>query len=65
MIKLKIFQKQHFYIITMTPWGTLGLYCPINNSSGYLQITVYFAVMLQASWHTVESNYDSEGPYIK
>ena len=49
----------------MTPWGTLGLYCPINNSSGYLHITVYFAVMLQASWYTVESNYDSEGPYIK
>ena len=27
MITLKIFQKQRFYIITMTPWGTLKLCC--------------------------------------
>ena len=39
-------------------------YCLINNSSGYLHITVYLAVMLQASWHTVEINYESEGRSI-
>ena len=27
---------------------------PINDSSGYLHVTVYLAVMLQASWHTTE-----------
>ena len=29
---------------------------PINNLSDCLNITVYLAVMLQASWHTAEGN---------
>ena len=59
MIILEICQKQPFDIIAMTPRGTLGLlcsHCPINDSSGCLHITVYLAVMLQASWHTAEGN---------
>ena len=28
----------------------------INDSYGYLHITVYLEVMLQASWHTAEGN---------
>ena len=36
------------------PWVMLCSHCPINDSSGYLHITVYLAVMLQASWHTAE-----------
>ena len=38
------------------PWVVLCSHCPINDSSGYLHITVYLAVMLQASWHTAEDN---------
>ena len=38
------------------PWVMLCSHCPINDSSGYLHITVYLAVMLQASWHTAEDN---------
>ena len=34
------------------PWVVLCSHCPINDSSGYLHMTVYLAVMLQASWHT-------------
>ena len=33
------------------PWVVL-----INDSSGYLHITVYLAAFLQASWHTANSN---------
>ena len=67
MITLKIFQKQHFYIISVTPWGTLGLCCVhISQLIAHLAIyTLPFTLQLQASWHTVESNYESEGPYIK
>ena len=38
------------------PWVMLCSHCPINDSSGYLHITAYLAVMLQASWHTGEGN---------
>ena len=38
------------------PWVVLCSHCPINDSSGYLHIIVYLAVMLQASWHTAEGN---------
>ena len=31
-------------------------HCPINDSSGCLHITVYIALMLQASWRTAEGN---------
>ena len=31
-------------------------HCPINDSSGYLNNTVYPAVMLQASWHISEGS---------
>ena len=37
-------------------WVMLCSRCPINDSSGCLHITVYLAVMLQASWHTAEGN---------
>ena len=54
-------QKQPFDIIAMTPRGTLPWvlmcsHCPINDSSGYLHITIYLAVMLQASGHIAEGN---------
>ena len=38
------------------PWVMLCSHCPISDSSGCLHITVYLAVMLQASWHTAEGN---------
>ena len=38
------------------PWIMLYSHLPINDSSGYLNITVYLAVMLQAFWHTEEGN---------
>ena len=38
------------------PWVMLCSHCSISDSSGCLHITVYLAVMLQASWHTAESN---------
>ena len=38
------------------PWVRLCSHCPINDSYGYLHITVSLAVMLQASWHTAEGN---------
>ena len=38
------------------PGAMLCSDCPINNSSGYLNTTVYLAVMLKASWHTAEGN---------
>ena len=38
------------------PWVMLRLHCPINDSSGYFQITVYLAVILKASCHTAEDN---------
>ena len=38
------------------PWVMLTSHCPMSNSSGYLHIIVYLAVMLQASWRTAESN---------
>ena len=47
------------------PWVMLCSHCPINDSSGYLHTTVYLAVMLQASWHTAEGNWESKGSYIK
>ena len=37
-------------------WVMLCSHCPISDSSGCLHITVYLAVMLQASWHTAEGN---------
>ena len=38
------------------PLVMLCWHCPINDSSGYLPNAVYLVVMLQASWHTAESN---------
>ena len=40
----------------INPWVMLCSHCSINDSSGSLHITVYLAVMLQASWHTAEGN---------
>ena len=37
-------------------WVMLCSNCPINDSSGCLQITIYLAVMLKAYWHTAEGN---------
>ena len=34
------------------PSVMLCSHCPMNDSSGCLHITVYLAVMLQASWHS-------------
>ena len=39
--------------------------CPLNESSGYLNNTVYLAVMLQASRYTGKGNLESKGSYIK
>ena len=36
------------------PWVMLCLDCPMNNSSSYLNTTVYLAVMLKVSWHIAE-----------
>ena len=36
------------------PWVMLRSHCPINDSYGYFQITVYLAVILKASYHTAE-----------
>ena len=47
------------------PWVVLCSHCPINDSSSYLHVTVYLAVMLQASWHIAEGNEESKGSYIK
>ena len=45
----------------MTPRETLGLYCVhIAQLMTHSHNTVYLAVMLQASWHAVESNYESK-----
>ena len=38
------------------PWVMLCSHCLISDSSGCLHITVYLAVMLQASWHAAEGN---------
>ena len=38
------------------PWVMWCSHCLINESSGYLNITVYLAVILQASCHTAEGN---------
>ena len=38
------------------PWVMLCSHCPINDSSGCLHITIYLAVMLQASWQAAEGN---------
>ena len=38
------------------PWVRLYSRCPTDDSSSYLHITVYLAVMLQASWHTANGN---------
>ena len=46
----------HSYDTKRNPWAMLCSYCPINDWYGYLHITVYLAVMLQASWHTAEDN---------
>ena len=35
-------------------WVMLCWHYPINDSSGYFHITVYLAVMLQASWNTAK-----------
>ena len=37
-------------------WVILCSHCPISHSFSCLHITVYLAVMLQASWHTAEGN---------
>ena len=42
------------------PWVTLCLHCPINDSCSNLYMTIYFAVMLQASWHTAEGETKSQ-----
>ena len=42
--------------IKRNPWVVLCSHSPINDSSGYLDDTVYPAVMLQAPWHTGEDN---------
>ena len=47
------------------PWVMLCSHCPINDSSSCLHITVYLAVMLQASWHTAEGNWELKGSYTK
>ena len=52
MIILEICKKQPFDIIAMTPREEplcLCSHCPINDSSSYLHVTVYLAVMLQTS----------------
>ena len=43
----------------------LYLNCLINDSSDCLHITSYLVVMLQASFHTLESKKISKGPYMK
>ena len=43
------------YDTKRNPWVMLCLHSPINDSYGYLHITIYLAVMLQASWHTAVS----------
>ena len=40
----------------MNPRVTLCSYSPINHSFGYLNNTVYLAVMLRVSWNTAEGN---------
>ena len=41
----------------MTPRRTLlWLHSPINDSSDYLNNTLYLAVMLNAPWHIAEGN---------
>ena len=53
----------------MIPKGNLALCCfyivQLMTHSANLNSTVYFAVMLQASWHTAEGNKDSKGIYAK
>ena len=39
-----------------SPWVVLCSHCKINESTGNLHVTVYLAVVLQASWDTAESN---------
>ena len=51
-----MYQYDPFDIIAMTQEEPLGYAVFINDSFGYLYTTVYLAVMLQASWHTVEVN---------
>ena len=38
------------------PWVIVCSHYPINDSSGYLNNTVYLTVMLQASWYTADDN---------
>ena len=40
----------------MLTWVMFCSYCQIGDSPGYLNITVYLPVMLQASSHTAEGN---------
>ena len=44
------------FLIKRNPWIVLCSHSLIKDSSGYLNNTVYFAVMLQASWHIAEDN---------
>ena len=37
------------------PWVMLCSHYPISDWSGCFHITVYFAIMLQASWHIAEA----------
>ena len=56
----------HAYVLCeQPPWVMLCSHCPINDQSGYLHNTIYLAVVLQASWHTAEGNWESKGSYIK
>ena len=53
----------------MIPKGTLGLCCfhiaQLMTHLSYLNSTVCLVVMLQAFWHTEESNKESKDLYIK
>ena len=48
-----------------SPLVMLRSHLPINDSFGCFHITVYLAVMLQASWHTAQGNQESKSSYIK
>ena len=48
-----------------SPLVMLRSHLPINDSFGCFRITVYLAVMLQASWHTAEGSQESKGSFSK
>ena len=55
--------------MAMIPKGTPGLWwfhiAQLMTHPSYLNSTIYFAVMLQAFWHTAEGNKESKGLYLK